>query len=452
MTEQRILSADEKQKRQKRQKRQKQREQRQGQRQEQQQEQQGEQGEQEQQKGQDGSGRKTARRTMTLACLLVFMAQMATTIYLPSLPIVAHDFGMSRSYAALSISVFVIGAAAPVILWGVAADRYGRRGPLLASLALFVLTSVLIAVFRSPEALLVLRAFQGIGAGGSAIIARILVRDRWSGDELARRLSVLSIAFITAMGGGQFLGGLIGRYAHWETGFVVLAAVGSVAAALTFTVPFESGRAVQRPAEVLRICLTISRQPAFLLPALAGGAGFATIVMLQEVSPFVFQQHFGLATDTYGSLGLLLGAAYFAGAMTVNRRVARTGAGRLMTAGSVIMTASGVLMIVLWSLDGLPSTVALVAFVALYCVTTFGQSVLFPNSMATAVSSRPGHGAYAVSLCGFLQQSMAGVAAASAALLHRDLAWAGVAAALGAAAWLLTRVATTRVAAPSEGK
>ncbi|MEU1450637.1 MFS transporter [Streptomyces avermitilis] len=444
MTEQRILSADEKQKQREQQKRREQREQ--------QQEQQGEQKGQEGQEGQEGPARKTAQRTMALACLLVFMAQMATTIYLPSLPIVAHDFGMSRSYAALSISVFVIGAAAPVVLWGVAADRYGRRGPLLASLALFVLTSALIAVFRNPEALLVLRALQGIGAGGSAIIARILVRDRWSGDELARRLSVLSIAFITAMGGGQFLGGLIGRYAHWEAGFVVLAAVGSVAAALTFTVPFESGRAVQRPAEVLRICLSISRQPAFLLPALAGGAGFATIVMLQEVSPFVFQQHFGLATDTYGSLGLLLGAAYFAGAMTVNRRVARTGAGRLMTAGSVIMTASGVLMIVLWSLSGLPNTVALVAFVALYCVTTFGQSVLFPNSMATAVSSRHGHGAYAVSLCGFIQQSMAGVAAASAALLHRDLAWAGAAAALGAAAWLMTRVATTRIAAPSEGK
>lgn len=408
-----------------------------------------------------------SRRTMALSCLLVFMAQMATTIYLPSLPIVAHDFGMSRHYAALSISVFVIGAAAPVVLWGVAADRYGRRGPLLASLALFVVSSALIALSRSPEGLLVLRALQGIGAGGAAIIARILVRDRWSGDELARRLSVLSIAFITAMGGGQFIGGLIGRYSHWETGFLVLAAVGTLAAALTFTVPFASSRAVQPPSEVLRICLDISRQPRFLLPALAGGAGFATIVLLQEVSPFVFQQHFGLATDQYGSLGLLLGAAYFAGAMTVNRLVARAGSGRLMTAGSIVMTAAGALMIVLWSVPGLPDGGALVAFVALYCVTTFGQSVLFPNSMATAVSSQQSHGAYAVSLCGFLQQSMAGLAAATAALLQADLAWATVAAGLGAAAWLMTRVAVRSAVAgdapsatpsaapsavPSEGK
>ncbi|MBC2876513.1 MULTISPECIES: MFS transporter [Streptomyces] len=375
---------------------------------------------------------------MALACLLVFTAQMATTVYLPSLPTVAADFGISRGYAALSVSAFVIGAAAPVVLWGAAADRYGRRGPLLVALALFVAAGVLVALVRSPEALLVLRAAQGVGAGGAAIIARILVRDRWSGDELARRLSVLSVAFITAMGGGQFLGGLIGRYAHWEVGFVVLAAVGSVAAALTFAVPFAPGRAVRRPSEVLRICLAIGGRPGFLLPALAGGAGFATIVLLQEVAPFVFRERFGLTADRYGSLGLLLGAAYFAGAMTVNRLVGRVGAGRLMAAGAAVMTAAGAATVVLWSVPGLPDGGALAVFVALYCVTTFGQSVLFPNSMAAAVSDRPGDGAYAVSLCGFLQQSMAGVAAAGAALLHADLAWAAATAALGAAAWLLT--------------
>src|SRR5690242_20538667 len=83
------------------------------------------------------------RRTVAVACLLVFMAQMATTIYLPSLPAIEHEFGISRSYAALSVSLFVIGAAAPVVLWGRAADRYGRRASVLASLALFIAASAL---------------------------------------------------------------------------------------------------------------------------------------------------------------------------------------------------------------------------------------------------------------------------------------------------------------------
>jgi hypothetical protein len=48
---------------------------------------------------------KPEQWTVLVACLLVFMAQMATTIYLPSLPAVEHKLGISRSYAALSVYV-----------------------------------------------------------------------------------------------------------------------------------------------------------------------------------------------------------------------------------------------------------------------------------------------------------------------------------------------------------
>lgn len=137
---------------------------------------------------------------MLVSCLLVFMTQMATTIYLPSLPAVERQFGISRSFAALSVSLFVIAAALPVLLWGRAAERYGRRAAVLAALALFVVASVLLALNTSAPGLLVLRSLQGVGAGGAAILARIIVRDLGDGEVLARRLSVLSIAFVAALG------------------------------------------------------------------------------------------------------------------------------------------------------------------------------------------------------------------------------------------------------------
>ncbi|WP_205648009.1 MFS transporter [Actinomadura rubteroloni] len=385
--------------------------------------------------------RADARRVLLWSCLVVFMAQMATTIYLPALPAVMRELDVSRGFAGASISVFVIGAAAPVVPWGRAADRYGRRGPLLASLGLFVACCVALAVTTSPALLLVLRALQGIGAGGSAIIARIAVRDLGSGDQLARRLSVLSIAFITALGGGQFTGGLLTRYADWRLGFVVLAVVGAAAIATSFALPFGPARPAGEAGNVFRVGLRLLRTPGFALPTYAGGLGFATVVVLQEVAPFVFQQHFGLAADAYGGVGLLLAPAYFAGAMTVNRTVARFGAGRLMRTGALIMTGSGLAMVVLWSLDA-GRVPALTAFIALYCVTTFGQAVLFPNSMAAAASADPAHGAYAIALCGFVQQSTAGLAALAATPLRAELAWSATAAALSALAWFLVRGTT----------
>ncbi|MGY3886501.1 MFS transporter [Aeromonas aquatica] len=378
-------------------------------------------------------------RLMTLACLIVFMAQMATTVYLPSLPVVMSDLAMTRQDAELSISLFVIGAALPLLFWGAAADRYGRRLPLVLSLLLFVGISLLLATTSQGPLLLVLRTLQGIAAGGATIIARILIRDHWQGDELARRLSVLSIAFITALGGGQWIGGLISRYAHWQLGFVLVAAVGMVALALMIRLPLQGPNAAAPTTGMWRRYASLLQRPGFLWPACAGGLGFAITVTLQEISPFVLQQGFELEVTTFGALGLLIGVAYFAGAMAVNRQVARVGGKRLMRqgAGLILLAAAG--MVVLSMLSDLQGEGVLVIMMGLYCLIIFGQAVLFPNSMALAVSDAREHGAYAMALCGFLQQGLAGIAAAGATLLSHHGTWAPAIFALALVAALIVR-------------
>lgn len=372
-------------------------------------------------------------RTMTLACLLVFMAQMATTVYLPSLPTVMRELAMSRRATELSISIFVIGAALPVLFWGAAADRFGRRAPLTLSLLLFIGCSGLLALCSNGTQLLALRALQGVGAGGAAIIARIIVRDNWSGDELARRLSVLSIAFITALGGGQFIGGLLSQYSHWQMGFVLMGATGLAILALMATLPLEAGRARGPRPAMAATYFAILRRPGFFWPACVGGLGFATTVTLQEVSPFVMQQGFGLNVTAFGALGLVIGVAYFSGALAVNRTVARVGGKKLMQTGSGIVALATAAILLLWWSGILAGLSGMALFIALYCLTIFGQAVLFPNSMAMAVSDAKEHGAYAMALCGFLQQCLAGVAAAGAVLLEHHGLWALAIALLGLA-------------------
>lgn len=379
-------------------------------------------------------------RTMTLACLLVFMAQMATTVYLPSLPTVMQELTMTRRATELSISIFVIGAALPVLLWGAAADRFGRRLPLTLSLVLFISCSVLLAFCSNGTQLLVLRALQGIAAGGAAIIARIIVRDNWRGDELARRLSVLSIAFIAALGGGQFIGGLLSQYSHWQMGFVLMGLTGLAILLLMATLPLEAGRTVdQRPA-MAATYWHILRRPGFFWPAIVGGLGFATTVTLQEVSPFIMQQGFGLNVTAFGALGLVIGVAYFTGAMIVNRTVARFGGKRLMQAGTSIVAVTTAAIMLLWWSGLLVGLSGMAVFIALYCLTIFGQAVLFPNSMAMAVSDAKEQGAYAMALCGFLQQCLAGIAAAGAVLLEHHGLWAAAIALLGLLAWLIVKL------------
>ena len=145
---------------------------------------------------------------------------------------------------------------------------------------------------------------------------------------------------------------------------------------------------------------------------------------LQEISPFVLQQGFQLEVTTFGALGLLIGVAYFAGAMAVNRQVARVGGKQLMKQGAGIILLASAGMVLLSILADLQGAGALVVMMGFYCLIIFGQAVLFPNSMALAVSDAREHGAYAMALCGFLQQGLAGIAAAGATLLSHHGAWA----------------------------
>ncbi len=379
-------------------------------------------------------------RTMTLACLLVFMAQMATTVYLPSLPTVMQELAMTRRATELSISIFVLGAALPVLFWGAAADRFGRRLPLTLSLGIFISCSVLLAFCSNGTQLLVLRALQGVAAGGAAIIARIIVRDNWSGDELARRLSVLSIAFIAALGGGQFIGGLLSEYSHWQMGFILMGLTGLAILLLMVTLPLEAGRSGSQRPVMAATYWHILRRPGFLWPAIVGGLGFATTVTLQEVSPFIMQQGFGLNVTAFGALGLVVGVAYFTGAMAVNRTVARFGGKRLMQVGTRIVAVTTAAIMLLWWSDVLIGLSGMTIFIALYCLTIFGQAVLFPNSMAMAVSDAKEQGAYAMALCGFLQQCLAGIAAAGAVFLEHHGLWTMAIALLGLIAWLIVKL------------
>jgi len=379
-------------------------------------------------------------RTMTLACLLVFMAQMATTVYLPSLPTVMQELAMTRRATELSISIFVLGAALPVLFWGAAADRFGRRLPLTLSLGIFISCSVLLAFCSNGTQLLVLRALQGVAAGGAAIIARIIVRDNWSGDELARRLSVLSIAFIAALGGGQFIGGLLSEYSHWQMGFILMGLTGLAILLLMVTLPLEAGRSGSQRPVMAATYWHILRRPGFLWPAIVGGLGFATTVTLQEVSPFIMQQGFGLNVTAFGALGLVVGVAYFTGAMAVNRMVARFGGKRLMQVGTRIVAVTTAAIMLLWWSDVLIGLSGMTIFIALYCLTIFGQAVLFPNSMAMAVSDAKEQGAYAMALCGFLQQCLAGIAAAGAVFLEHHGLWTMAIALLGLIAWLIVKL------------
>ncbi|WP_413794417.1 MULTISPECIES: Bcr/CflA family efflux MFS transporter [unclassified Pseudomonas] len=384
------------------------------------------------------------RTTLIVTCTTVFLAQLGMSIYLPALPDIARDLGTDASRVSWGLSVYLIGMALPMLLWGSLSQRLGRKPVLLAALGLYGLGNLALPLGTTVEAFLTLRLIQGIGASGISVMARVLIRDSFSGDLLAKALSWISIAFVIALGIGQYMGSLIQAAFGWEAIFQGLGAVSLAMAAAVFRARFPVLVQAGNEQSAWGIYGHILRQRAFLLPALAGGLGYGVIVAFNTAAPLILQESFHWSPIEYGLLGWPVSAAYLLGALAVNAFVLRTGQRRMMgwgialvLGGSMTMLASSLTL----------SSIALLFWLP-YCFAVFGQSLIYPISLSLANEGSPVAGAYAMALSGFLHQLMASVIGAMASLLLSQQAWplAALCALLGAAAMLCVRCVPPRAA------
>lgn len=357
--------------------------------------------------------------TLTLACSAAFLAQVGISSYLPAVPAIAQALPAAEDHVALALAVYLVGMALPMLLWGSLGERLGRKPVMLAALALYALASAAIPSAFNIESFLALRLLQGLGAGGVSVMARVLVRDSFSGALLAKGLSWLGMTFVIALGIGQFAGSVLQVVFGWEAIFYALA-IGAVALmAVLQRVIFPTLVKNDSALPARRIYATILRHPPFLYAALAGGLGYGVIIAFNTCAPLILQGRFEWSAAQYGWLGWPISAAYLAGALMVNRFVARTGRLTMMSWGvALVLLGSAVMLLGSVFASGLAMLLWLP-----YCLAVLGQSMSYPISLSLANDASPVSGAYAMALSGFMHQLMAALIGGGASLLVSQQAW-----------------------------
>jgi MFS family permease len=356
---------------------------------------------------------------LALACCAAFLAQVGISSYLPAVPVIAQSLLAAEDYVALALAVYLVGMALPMLLWGSLGERFGRKPVLLAALAVYASASAAIPSAFNVESFLSLRLIQGLGAGGVAVMARVLVRDSFSGALLARGLSWLGMTFVIALGIGQFMGSLLQVAFGWKAIFYGLAISALTLIAVLQRVVFPSVMKADSPDSAWRIYATIVRHPPFLHAALAGGLGYGVIIAFNTCAPLILQGRFEWSAAQYGWLGWPISGAYLAGALMVNRFVARMGRLTMMSWG-VALALMGTALMLLGSVFA--SGIALLLWLP-YCLAVFGQSMSYPISLSLANDQSPVSGSYAMALSGFMHQLMAALIGGVASLLVSQQAW-----------------------------
>lgn len=101
------------------------------------------------------------RTTLIVTCATVFLAQLGMSIYLPAVPDIALDLKANAAQVSWGLSVYLIGMALPMLLWGSLSQRLGRKPVLLAALVLYGLGNLALPLGTSLETFLAFRLIQG---------------------------------------------------------------------------------------------------------------------------------------------------------------------------------------------------------------------------------------------------------------------------------------------------
>ena len=258
----------------------------------------------------------------TLASLSAFPA-MATDLYLPGFPAVAHQFSVSTYEVQLTLSSFFYGMAAGQLLWGATSDRLGRKLPTILGISLFIIGSIACAFAPNLWFLIIARFIQALGGAAAMTIVRAIVRDLYSGEEMARTMSAVMSIFMAAPILAPSLGALILQYGQWNWIFIVLAIFGVLAilnfAQMPETLPREQ-RQRNGVGDVIRVYGSILRTSEFNFAVLQASAASLMLFSYVSLIPSVLMVEFGATPAQFGIFFGVNALSLVAGAQ-INRRI-----------------------------------------------------------------------------------------------------------------------------------
>ena len=207
--------------------------------------------------------------------LAMLPAVLDQTILATGLPVVARDLG-ALSDVSWVVTAYVVSAAATTPLWGKLGDRHGRKRLLQVALAVFVSASALCAAAQDITQLVMLRAVQGMAAGGLMTLAMAAVGDIVAPRERGRYQGYIAAMFAVATIVGPLLGGLLVEQASWRWVFLVNLPIGVTALALlALRLPASEADSTAQPLDALGAAFLAGATSAFMLACIWGGNRYA---------------------------------------------------------------------------------------------------------------------------------------------------------------------------------
>lgn len=302
----------------------------------------------------------SARGIIAIVGLLSSFAPVATDMYLSGFHQMAQSFQVDAGGIEITLSIFFAGLAIGQAIYGPLIDRFGRRGPLLVGIGLYIVSTLFCLLVPDITLFTGLRFLQAIGGCAGMIIGRAIISDIFDEKDSARAFSTLMLIITLGPICAPVIGGFIVAHAGWKAVFVFMLLFGLVCGALTWlfipeTLPKES-RQAEGLQQVIGTWVSLMKSRRFMVPAVAGGFGQACMFAYITGSPNVFITQHGMGEQTYGLMFAAIACALIIAAQ-INKVMLRWCSAETLLgwslAANVVFGIAGVGMVMVGSFDGL---------------------------------------------------------------------------------------------------
>ncbi|TCC99470.1 multidrug effflux MFS transporter [Pedobacter hiemivivus] len=269
-----------------------------------------------------------------LAMSLIPLSGFATDIYLPSLPAMAKDLHVSASAIQLSLVLFMFSTGISQIFIGSILDSFGRFKISIISLAVFSLTSFVIAIVPNIYVIYAMRIIQGITIAFIVVGKRAYFVDIFSGEKLKSYISLFAIIWACAPIMAPFVGGYLQSIFGWRSNFYFLGGLSLLFLILELIYSGESLKHFQpfKMKSILQTYGGMLKTADFSLGLLIIGSCFGLVVIYSLSSPFIIERVFGYSSVTTGYSSLLSGLSIMTGGIIAKSLLKKSLVKKIVTA------------------------------------------------------------------------------------------------------------------------
>jgi len=311
-------------------------------------------------------------------------------MYLPAFPEIAATFNTNASLVQFSLTACLLGLGMGQLVMGPLSDAYGRRTPLLISMAAYIICSLACAYAPNIGLLILFRFTQGFAASAGIVISRAIARDLYSGHELTKFFSLLLLVGNLGPLAAPIAGSGVLSFTSWIGVFISLAVLGIFLLAMTKWSLKETNPPERRVAPNFKLQLRnygqLLRDRKFVGYMLAQGIMTAGVFAYVAGTPFIYQNIYGVTPTVFAILFASNGISLIIGSQIVGRLAQRIPEQTLLLSGLWLALAASVAALIVALAHG-PLYALVIPLFFFVCSIGITSTAAFPLAMESQAKS-----------------------------------------------------------------